>query len=47
MLVGLRQPLKEGDKFPMILEFESIGSVEVSVLVAKAKEGAADEEHHH
>ena len=47
MLVSLRQPLKEGGKFPMILEFESIGSVEVSVLVAKAKEGAADEEHHH
>src|SRR5450631_3153008 len=33
MLSELRQPLKVGDKFPLILRFENAGAVEVSVWV--------------
>jgi hypothetical protein len=33
MLMGLRQPLKAGDKFPLTLNFEKAGKVEVSVTV--------------
>ena len=39
MLVSLKKPLKEGDKFPLVLEFDGIGKADVSVLVQKAKEG--------
>jgi len=35
MLVGLKQPLKEGQTFPLALEFEKAGKVEVTVSVAK------------
>ncbi len=35
MLVGLKQPLKEGQTFPLALEFEKAGKVEVTVPVAK------------
>ena len=49
MLLNLKRPLKEGDKFPLTLEFDRLGAVEVSVEVQKAKEGtaAAGEHHHH
>lgn len=33
MLIGLKQPLKAGDKFPLTLKFEKAGAVEVSVHV--------------
>ena len=33
MLMGLVQPLKAGDKFPLTLTFEKAGKVEVSVWV--------------
>ncbi len=33
MLIGLRQPLKEGATFPMTLTFEHAGKVEVKVVV--------------
>ncbi len=33
MLMGLEQPLKEGDSFPMTLTFETAGEVEVEVHV--------------
>lgn len=33
MLLGLRQPLKAGDKFPLVLTFEKAGKTEVSVTV--------------
>ena len=41
MLVGLKQPLKEGDSFPMTMEFENSGKVEVKVVVQvpKARSG--------
>jgi len=35
MLIGLRQPLKAGDKFPMTLTFEKAGKTEVSVVVSE------------
>jgi copper(I)-binding protein len=33
MLMGLKQPLKAGDKFPLTLNFEKAGKIEVSVMV--------------
>ncbi|HJV87286.1 MAG TPA: copper chaperone PCu(A)C [Noviherbaspirillum sp.] len=33
MLIGLAQPLKAGDKFPLTLTFEKAGKIEVSVTV--------------
>ena len=48
MLIGLKQPLKEGDTFPMTLEFERGGKTEVKVVVQvpKARSGDAGEHHH-
>ncbi len=33
MLMGLKQPLKVGEKFPLTLDFEKAGKVEVSVTI--------------
>jgi periplasmic copper chaperone A len=33
MLMNLKKPLKEGDKFPMTLVFKNVGEVEVTVTV--------------
>jgi periplasmic copper chaperone A len=35
MVVGLKQPLKEGQTFPLSLTFEKAGKVEVTVSIAK------------
>lgn len=35
MVVGLKQPLKEGQSFPLTLTFEKAGKEEVSVPIAK------------
>src|SRR5258708_11763912 len=35
MLVGLKQPLKEGQTFPLALKFEKAGDVNVTVSVAQ------------
>ena len=35
MVVGLKQPLKEGQTFPLSLTFEKAGKVEVTVFIAK------------
>lgn len=40
MLVGLKQPLKAGDSFPMSLQFEHAGGVEVKVVVQAPAAGA-------
>jgi periplasmic copper chaperone A len=47
MLMGLKQPLKEGDTFPMTLEFERGGKAEVKVFVQVPKAGAMAAEHKH
>ncbi len=49
MFVGLKAPLKAGDKFPMTLKFEKAGEVEVTVNVEapKAAGDAAAAEHKH
>jgi len=41
MLIGLREPLREGATFPMTLEFERGGKAEVSVVVQQPREGGA------
>jgi len=49
MLIGLRNPLKEGERFPMTLVFAKHGEVEVEVKVEK-KSGANksdDDMHQH
>lgn len=38
MLIGLKAPLKAGDKFPMKLVFEKAGAVDVSVYVQTPEE---------
>ena len=46
MLIGLKQPLKEGASFPMTLEFERGGKVEVKVVVqTPRRDGAASHPH--
>ena len=35
MLIGLKAPLKEGDRFPLTLTFAKAGTVEVEVIVEK------------
>ena len=48
MFVGLKAPLKAGDKFPMTLKFEKAGEVEVTVNVEAPKAaGEAAAEHKH
>ncbi len=47
MLIGLKQPLKAGDKFPMQLVFEKAGQVQVTVNVESQPKGASAEQHKH
>lgn len=50
MLMGLKEPLEEGKNFPMTLEFENAGTVEVEVvvqLITGGKAGHDDHAHHH
>jgi copper(I)-binding protein len=49
MLMGLKQPLKAGDKFPVTLTFEKAGKVEVPVRVEDkaAKDAKASGSRHH
>ena len=48
MFVGLKAPLKAGDKFPIRLKFEKAGEVEVTVNVEAPKTaGDAAVEHKH
>jgi copper(I)-binding protein len=39
MLIGLKQPLKPGDKFPLTLTFEKAGKLRVPVVVEGIKSG--------
>ncbi|HEY4957277.1 MAG TPA: copper chaperone PCu(A)C [Caldimonas sp.] len=48
MLIGVKEPLKEGATFPMTLQFERAGTVEVKVVVQTPRaRGAAEEMHMH
>ena len=50
MLMGLRKPLKEGEKFPMTLVFAKQGDVKVEVKVEKnpeAKKSGQETHQHH
>jgi copper(I)-binding protein len=47
MLLGLKAPLKEGDKFPMKLTFEKAGEVEVTVNVEGPAANHEHENHDH
>ncbi len=47
MFVGLKAPLKAGDKFPMKLKFEKAGEVEVTVNVEAPGAAAASSAHMH
>jgi len=46
MLIGLKEPLKEDATFPMTLEFERAGKVEVKVIVGQPKPGGAAADGH-
>jgi len=46
MLLGLKQPLKAGAKFPLTLQFSKAGKVQVSVQVGD-KAGNSDNMHEH
>ena len=47
MLMGLKKPLKEGDKFPVWLTFKKAGQVEVEVWVQTPADANKPEEHKH
>ncbi|MHB0776751.1 copper chaperone PCu(A)C [Halomonas sp. WWR20] len=48
MLLGLDHSLQEGEHFPLTLEFDQRGSIELEVWVRQANEGvSAAEGHHH
>ena len=47
MLLGLKKPLKEGDKFPLRLSFKKAGEIEVEVVVQAADPAVKHEEHKH
>jgi copper(I)-binding protein len=47
MLLGLKKPLKDGDKFPVWLTFKKAGVVEVEVWVQPPTEVNKPEEHKH
>ena len=43
MLIGLKQPLKEGEHFPIRLDFEQAGSIDLEVVVKDMNAGTAAE----
>ncbi|AOE88261.1 copper chaperone PCu(A)C [Pseudomonas sp. TCU-HL1] len=46
MMFGLKQPLNDGDKFPMTLHFQKAGDLDVEVHVQKsAPSGGAEHQH--
>jgi copper(I)-binding protein len=45
MLVGLKAPLKEGDRFPLTLKFEKAGVLTVDVVVQAADAGPSAHKH--
>ena len=47
MLMNLKQPLKDGDRFDMTLKFERAGSQTVKVWVQTPRDAASDADHKH
>jgi copper(I)-binding protein len=47
MLIALKQPLKDGDRFPMTLRFEKAGEREVMVWVQTPRDAASTHQHKH
>ncbi|MBL8347399.1 MAG: copper chaperone PCu(A)C [Rubrivivax sp.] len=47
MLIDLRAPLKNGDRFPLTLRFEKAGEREVTVWVQQPRDAAGAPEHRH
>ena len=47
MLIDLKQPLKDGDRFPMTLRFEKAGEREVMVWVQTPRGAAGASSHRH
>jgi copper(I)-binding protein len=47
MLMNLKQPLKDGDRFEMILNFERAGTQTVKVWVQTPRDAANDSGHKH
>ena len=47
MLMGLKAPLKDGEKLPLTLKFEKAGAVVVTVNVESPKPSEAATEHKH
>ena len=46
MLVGLKRPLKEGEKVPVVLKFEKSGEVKVDFEVRPLSASASGHQHH-
>lgn len=47
MLLGLKAPLKDGDRFPVTMTFQRAGEREVMVWVQTPRDGAARDHHNH
>lgn len=47
MLVGMKKPLKDGDRFPVWLQFKQAGEVEVMVWVQTPRSASTNIEHKH
>ncbi|NQV83586.1 MAG: copper chaperone PCu(A)C [Rhodospirillales bacterium] len=47
MFMGLKEPLKEGDHFPLTLVFTKAGEIRVDVQVLKAGATGGAHKHHH
>jgi copper(I)-binding protein len=45
MLVGLKEPLKEGNRYSLKLNFEKAGKVEVMIMVQMNPEGGKSQDH--
>ena len=47
MLVGLKAPLKNGDRIPVVLRFERAGEVAATAWVQQPRDAEQPQEHHH
>ncbi|ABR90173.1 Uncharacterized conserved protein [Janthinobacterium sp. Marseille] len=47
MLMGLKAPLKAGDKLPLTLTFKKAGKIEAAIVVEEGAKKAGKMEHHH